>query len=78
MHLDSSTLDPYLSRSLDVSRLRAFDDHLGSCLQCLLVVEAAGFDSERWERRGLLGRLVRVTPHRAPVVEQRYEVRQAA
>jgi hypothetical protein len=78
MHLDSSTLDPCLSRSLDAARLRAFDDHLASCLQCQLLVEAAALDPERWERRGLLGRLVRVTPLAAPVVEQRHEVRQAA
>jgi hypothetical protein len=78
MHLDDSTLDRYLSRSLDPPRLRAFDEHLGTCLQCLLTVEAAGFDPDRWERRGILGRLVRVTPSAAPAVEQRREVRQAA
>ena len=78
MHLDGSTLDPYLSRSLDAPRLRSFDDHLGSCLQCLLLVEAAAHDPERWERRGLLGRLVHVTPPAVPAVEERYDVRQAA
>jgi hypothetical protein len=75
VHLDTSTLDLYVSRSLDASRLRSFDEHLGTCLQCLLLVEAVSLDPDRWERRGLLGRLVHVTP---PVVEQRYEVRQAA
>ena len=78
MHLDAGTLDPYLSRSLDAPRLRAFDQHLGSCLQCLLTVEAAVLDPDRWERRGLLGRLVHVTPPTEPVVEKRREVRQAA
>ena len=76
MHLDGNTLDPYISRSLDDSRLRSFDQHLGTCLQCLLLVEAAALDSERWERRGLLGRLVHVTP--APAVEPRRELRHAA
>jgi hypothetical protein len=78
MHLDASTLDPYLSRSLDAPRLHTFDEHLGSCLQCLLLVEAAALDPDRWERRGVLGRLVRVTPPTALAVEQRHEVRQAA
>jgi hypothetical protein len=78
MHLDANTLDPYLSRSLDAPRLRTFDQHLGSCLQCLLLVESAPLDPDRWERRGLLGRLVHVTPPAAPVVKQRREVRQAA
>ncbi|MDX6471034.1 MAG: hypothetical protein QOF75_2837 [Gaiellaceae bacterium] len=74
MHLDESTLDDYLARSLDMPRLRAFDHHLQSCLDCLLSVEAAALDPERWERRGLLGRLVRTTP---PAREQA-ELRQAA
>jgi hypothetical protein len=78
MHLDASTLDPYLARSLDAPNLHAFDQHLGTCLQCLLLVEAASLDPERWERRGLLGRLVHATPPAAPAVEQHYEVRHAA
>jgi hypothetical protein len=78
MHLDTSTLDHYLARSLDAPRLQTFDQHVGTCLHCLLLVEAASLDPERWERRGLLGRLVHVTPPAAPTVEQRYEVRQAA
>jgi hypothetical protein len=78
MHLDDSTLAPYLSRSLDAPRLEVFDQHLGSCLQCLLTVEAAALDPDRWERRGVLGRLVHVTPPAATIAAQRYEVRQAA
>jgi hypothetical protein len=69
VHLDSKTLDAYMSRSLDAPRLHAVDQHIGTCLQCLLLVEAVSLDPERWERRGLLGRLVRVTPP----VEQRHE-----
>jgi hypothetical protein len=62
MHLDDTVLDAYVTRSLDPSRLRSLDDHVASCLTCLLNVEAAGLDPERWERRGVLGRLVQVTP----------------
>jgi hypothetical protein len=78
VHLDSNSLDPYMSRSLDAPRLHAFDEHLGTCLQCLLLVEAASLDPDRWERRGILGRLVHVTPPAAPPAERRHEQRQAA
>ena len=64
MHLDDSTLDGYLARSLDGDGLSFFDDHVGTCLRCTLAVEAAGLDPDRWERRGPLGRLVRVVPQR--------------
>jgi hypothetical protein len=62
MHLDTSTLDGYLARSHDAPRLVSFDDHVATCLQCQLLVEAAVHDPDRWERRGVLGRLVHVTP----------------
>jgi hypothetical protein len=62
MHLDPTTLDAYLTRSLDSARLQSFDAHVASCLTCLLALEAAALDEQRWERRGLLGRLARVTP----------------
>jgi hypothetical protein len=58
-HLSSSTLDGYLSRSLDSRRLAELEDHVSSCLQCSLAVESAGLEGRRWERRGLFGRLVR-------------------
>jgi hypothetical protein len=62
MHLDDSTLDGYLARSLGGDALGPFDDHVSTCLRCTLAVEAAGLDPDRWERRGPLGRLVRVVP----------------
>ena len=64
MHLDDSTLDGYIARSFDRDALASFDDHVTTCLRCTLAVEAAGLDPERWERRGLFGRLVRVAPPR--------------
>jgi hypothetical protein len=60
VHLDTSSLDGYLTRSLDRDRLAALDDHLDSCLPCRLTVESEGLRPERWDRRGLLGRLVPV------------------
>ena len=75
MHLDDSTLDLYLTRVLDGDELRAFDRHVMTCLPCLLLLESAGLDPGRWERRGLLGRLARVA---APVVPSVVERRHAA
>jgi hypothetical protein len=63
-HLDTNTLDGYLSRTLDGTDLRALDDHVLGCLDCSLAVEAAGLDADRWQRRGPLERLVRVPPRR--------------
>jgi hypothetical protein len=74
MHLDDSNLDGYIARSLDRNALGRLDDHVSTCLRCTLAVEAAGIEPDRWERRGALGRLVRVVPPRpAPS-----ELRQAA
>jgi hypothetical protein len=78
MHLDTSTLDGYLARSHDAARLVSCDDHVASCLQCQLLVEAVVFDPDRWERRGLLGRLVHVTPVASPAFEQQGEQRRVA
>ena len=69
MHLDDSTLDGYIARSLDRDALGSFDDHVVTCLRCTLAVEAAGLEPERWERRGRLGRLVRVAPARTARAE---------
>jgi hypothetical protein len=67
-HLDNTTLDGYLSRSLGREQLRALDDHVASCLDCTLTAERAGLDEDRWERRGPLGRLTRVMPERGQSV----------
>jgi hypothetical protein len=65
MHLDGLQLDRYLARSLDRATLRSLDDHVAGCLACLLAVESSGLQPARWQRRGPLGRLVRVEPERA-------------
>jgi hypothetical protein len=61
-HLNESTLDAYLTRSHELSRLRTYDAHVLSCLACTLMVEREGLAAERWERRGILGRLVPIVP----------------
>jgi hypothetical protein len=72
MHLDSSTLDGYLTRTLERERLAALDGHLDTCLACRLTVESEALRTDRWERRGLLGRLVPVAPpaQTAPAAEE--------
>jgi len=57
-HLDRGAIDGLLTRSLEARRLRELEAHVQGCLQCSLAVEAAAADPARWERRGLLGRLV--------------------
>jgi hypothetical protein len=61
-HMNESTLDAYLTRSLDLSELQRHDAHVMSCLSCTLMVEREGLVAERWDRRGILGRLVPVVP----------------
>ena len=46
-HLNESTLDGYLARSLDPPELRAYDAHLTSCLSCALTVEREGRSATR-------------------------------
>lgn len=57
MHIDTDILDSYLSRSLSREQLRTIDEHVNTCVPCRLAVETEGLEPERWERRGLLGRL---------------------
>jgi hypothetical protein len=60
MHLYDDTLEQYLAGDLPAQSLMAIDAHVSNCLFCahgLAEIQAA---SVRWERRGLLGRLVRV------------------
>ena len=58
-HLNDSNIDSYLARSLERVQLRSLDDHVARCAECSLAVEATALDARRWERRGVLGRLVR-------------------
>jgi anti-sigma factor RsiW len=60
MHLHGNTLARYLAGSLDPSAVAAIDVHLANCLPCAHSLGQHGAVSGRWERRGLLQRLVRV------------------
>ena len=60
MHLYGEILERYLDRKLPGPTLSAIDAHVSNCLFCAHVLAEEASASTRWERRGLLGRLVRV------------------
>ncbi|HEX6699348.1 MAG TPA: zf-HC2 domain-containing protein [Gaiellaceae bacterium] len=82
MHGTREQLDRYARRDLDPPTLAALDAHVASCLPCSMMLAEAGSSAARWERRGLLGRLVRVDerveertivapfPSRQPVLQE--------
>jgi hypothetical protein len=60
MHLYGDILESYVARDLPPATLEAIDAHVSNCLFCAhtLADETAAWF--HWERRGLLGRLVRM------------------
>jgi hypothetical protein len=60
MHLYDETLDLYLARKLPQKTLSAIDVHVSNCLFCANAIADAQARTTRWERRGWLGRLVRL------------------
>jgi anti-sigma factor RsiW len=77
MHLYGEILERYVDGDLPRPTLAAIDAHVSNCLVCAHVLANDSADSARWERRGWLGRLVRVET--AVVVEtEREELRSAA
>jgi hypothetical protein len=75
MHLYDETLDPYLARKLPQMTLSALDAHVSNCLFCAHVLADQQALAASWERRGWLGRLVRVDE--APAVTERVEAARA-
>ena len=72
MHLHPADMDRYLSRDLDERTLAALDAHHSVCRPCARSLAQRAMEEDGWQRRGLLGRLVRVhrpreaAPVRAP------------
>jgi hypothetical protein len=64
-HLED--IEAYEARTLDPETLAATDAHVAGCLACATVLSARSSAPERWERRGLFGRLVRVEPREATI-----------
>lgn len=66
MHLHGTTLEQYVARDLPDVQLATLDEHVSNCIFCADAFAREGAASDRWERRGWLGRLVRVDPE--PIV----------
>jgi hypothetical protein len=60
MHLHGKTLERYVERDLPPRELATLDEHISNCIFCADAFAHQGATSERWERRGWLGRLARV------------------
>jgi hypothetical protein len=65
MHLYGKTLERYAKRELPGAHLAAIDAHVSNCLFCSHGLADEASLSASWERRGFLGRLVRVEPQDA-------------
>ena len=59
LHLYGDTLKNYVARELPSRRLDEIDAHVSNCLFCAHALAAETTTAPTWERRGLLGRLVR-------------------
>jgi hypothetical protein len=80
-HLKRDIIDGYIERRLDAKSLAHLDRHVTGCLACTLSLSEHGAAAGQWERRGWLGRLVRVEgPQRIParVADPRLETARAA
>jgi hypothetical protein len=60
MHLHATDIDPYIRRDLDERTLTTVDAQVSVCLPWTQLVAQRAMEQTGWERRGLLGRLVRV------------------
>lgn len=60
MHLYGDTLESYVKRDLPAPQLAAIDSHISNCLFCAHGLADEAVLVASWERRGFLGRLVRV------------------
>jgi hypothetical protein len=60
MHLRAPDIHHYLRRDLDERTLNAVDAQVSVCLPWNQLVAQRAMEQTGWERRGLLGRLVRV------------------
>ena len=60
MHLYGNTLERYVTRDLPQEQLVVLDSHVSNCMFCAHGLADQAVMSTAWERRGWLGRLVRV------------------
>jgi hypothetical protein len=59
LHLYGDTLTNYVARELPPARIDAIDAQVSNCLFCAHALAGETSAATTWERRGLLGRLVR-------------------
>lgn len=73
MHLYDEILEKYVARELPQRTLSAIDAHVSNCLFCAHTLAAQRSVATRWERRGWLGRLIRLdeSPIADPHVQER-------
>jgi hypothetical protein len=64
MHLRAPEIHRYLDRDLDERALAVVDAQVSVCLPWTALLAQRAMEQASWERRGLLGRLVRVDPPR--------------
>ena len=60
MHLRAPEIQRYLDRDLDERALAVVDAQVSVCLPWTELLAQRAMERASWERRGLLGRLVRV------------------
>jgi hypothetical protein len=60
MHLHAPDIDRYIRRDLDERTLTAMDAQVSVSLPWAQLLAHQAMEEAGWERRGLLGRLVRV------------------
>jgi hypothetical protein len=70
MHLRAPEIRRYLDGDLDEQALAALDAEVSVCLPWTELLAQRAMQDAAWERRGLLGRLVRVDPPRDAVSVQ--------
>lgn len=69
MHIYGNLMQSYVERDLPGRQLAELDQHVSNCLSCAHALAGAGTETSDWERRGVLGRLVRVERPAQPAAD---------
>jgi homoserine acetyltransferase len=75
MHLYGEILEKYLARELPQKTLSTIDAHVSNCLFCAHTLAGQRSVATRWERRGWLGRLIRLDE--SPIADLHVDERRA-
>jgi hypothetical protein len=78
MHVNAETLERHVAGELPAATSDNVHAHISNCLFCAQTLAEQTVTATRWERRGLLGRLVPLpAPADSAVDERGYEPRAA-